>query len=77
MHLALWVACFGVVTWMVMGVILRILTALQCLLIPGSLRHSRQRWNAGMDTLIFIQSLGALSPAEREKLAEAKWAALQ
>ena len=51
---------------------LRMLAAVQVLVLPGSLKHHRARFDFGMDTLLCLQSLGALSPAERARVTNAK-----
>ena len=72
LSMALYATAAVVASWLVVGAMLRLLTAAQCLVLPGSMRHQRGRFDAGMDTLLSLQSLGTLTPAERKKLADAK-----
>lgn len=44
----------------------------QVLVLPGTMEKNRSRFKTGMHTLLAIQSLGTLSPHERERIAEAK-----
>lgn len=63
-----------VLTYITVRLAVKFLRAIQCLLVPASLRFDRQSFESGMDTLLFVQSLGTLSLEDRKKISRSKWA---
>jgi hypothetical protein len=68
-----WFLFFVYCTYLALVALVRVATVLQCLVLPSSMSHQRDRFFKGMDSLLYLQSFGNISPGERDEIIQQKW----